>query len=60
MVLSLGGCTTVDELDQLCKTWIMMRNCCRHEGGPCFNDINLAEYEVEYTEGLVDAYRECK
>ena len=34
----------------------MMRKCCRHEGGPCFNDIDLAAYVVEYTLGLEDAY----
>ena len=34
----------------------MMRKCCRHEGGPCFNDIDLAAYVVEYTTGIEDAY----
>lgn len=54
--IKLGGCEAIDELDQLCKTWIMNRQCCHHEGGPCFNDQEAAQYEVEYTDGLEDAY----
>ena len=54
--IKLGGCEAIDELDQLCKTWVMNRQCCNIEGGVCFNDINTASYEVEYTNGLDDAY----
>jgi len=35
----LGG-TSTDDLDQICKEWIVARNCNRLPGGSCENKIN--------------------
>ena len=43
----LGG-KAVDDLDHICKLWIQDRRCCKLYGGPCYEQFDNIEYEVEY------------
>ena len=59
--LLLGGPTTVDELDLICKQWAQARSCTRLAGKSCENltrqDLILSpmHYEVDYVYGINDA-----
>lgn len=45
----LGGCETVDEVDQICKLWIQTRKCISLPGGNCYmvERSDRETYQVE-------------
>ena len=53
--ISLGGPSTVDELDRICKQWAQARSCTRLNNKSCHNNFGLTTYEVEYVDGIEDA-----
>lgn len=58
----LGGPTTIDDLDQLCKSWFKARNCNKNfPGGSCFDlglsQANDMEYEIDFTSETCHVYK---
>ena len=55
--IGLGGSIQVDDLDILCKKWARDRRCTTITGGECeLSNLNLASYQVEWTDGIEDAF----
>ena len=53
--LTLGGPTTVDELDQACKYWARAKSCTKKEGKSCEGHQGPTFYQVRYSNGIDDA-----